>query len=244
MQTEQGAIGLIKKNIEDHLHDEISKLVTVPEVLQALKDATDIIDGSSIEAYTTWLWRLELKDMKDSPIHVAKFNHIVRQREANDSLPRREGVKRAFIKSIKGLLPNLAETLQNSKKYSLNRCQTKLKDRAKSSIVDQVVGEKFTTEAMESKPQSSYTEKSTKPVKKPRVTSGIGSWAMLKNFKSLEEVDRDRLMVWESHRDPDHECEHGTQCWFKQGELPIVKLFLSSRKRLKTNKPNPFNRDE
>jgi hypothetical protein len=29
MQTEQGAIGLIKKNIEDHLHDEISKLVTV-----------------------------------------------------------------------------------------------------------------------------------------------------------------------------------------------------------------------
>jgi hypothetical protein len=236
MQTEQGAIGLIKKNVEDHLHDEINKLVTAPEVLQALQDATDIIDGSSIEAYTTWLWKLELKDLKDAPRHVAKFNHIVRQIEANDSLPRKEGVKRAFIKSIRDLLPNLAETLENSKKYSLSRCQIKLRDRAKSSIVDQVVGSKFAEEGVETKPQSNYTEQSTKPVKRPRPPgTGIDSWAMLKNLNSLEEVDNDRLDVWESHRDPN--SLEATHC----EAVSVIK------KELRTRKPpvnNPFDRDE
>jgi len=245
MSKEQEAIGLVKQNVSEHLLKLIDQLKTLPDVLRELKRVTDIMNGAAIEAYSKLLWRIRMKDLKDAPQHVAKFEAILLELANNNSLPQADGIKRAFISSFKSILPLLAETLTLSKKNDFEACKRRLMDRAQDAIVSQMMEDP--EEEPEPEPRSHWGEngRESSSRRRPREGMGIGRMDQLMQYESLQDVPHERLLTWENHRHADHKCQFQQKCWFRQPEaVPILRKFMDTpgvTKKLKTGQPSPFN---
>jgi hypothetical protein len=124
----------------------------------------------SREAYNEWLWKLELKDLWRTHQSTSSLRNFVALNKSpvGDCQARRPDQTSECMdmklmqgkllgvqvlesynmevpcgQGIKNLLPKLAEKIENSKRYTIQKCQQKLRNKARSTIVEGVVRKRF-----------------------------------------------------------------------------------------------------
>ena len=214
-QNEQRANDAITKNLLHQLLRSIEGKQTVPDLLDTLKELTNITNGASTEAYSKLFWSVKLKSLPETPDHVDRFEDIMRHLDDNQSMPDSKGLKQAFLTSIQDVMPQLAETLENNSNSDYSKCRTKVLQKASAAIVRQLLQDDVKKDRTPWAHYSNSREDSLAGNKRHHQHTGVGSRKQVRNYKSLNEVPNSTIMAWEEHRQPDYTFRFQQKCWFK-----------------------------